>query len=58
MSGSVLEEKENVKIVHEFAKEDAALTTTSILKPSQKANVGQLTPNKAPKVRPCFFTTT
>ncbi|KAK3726937.1 hypothetical protein QZH41_014793 [Actinostola sp. cb2023] len=53
MSGSLLDEKENAKSANEFAKEDKAFTTSSILKPSQKENVlqlGQLTPQKAPKV--------
>lgn len=52
MSGSLLEDKENVAISHEFAKEDPAHITSSILKPSQKQNVGQLTPKKPPKVSP------
>lgn len=53
MSSSHLEEKENVNILNEFAKEGKTTSTNSILKPSQKENVlsvQQLTPQKPPKV--------
>jgi hypothetical protein len=53
MSSSLSEEKENVNITNEFAKEDKVSTASSVLKPSQKENVfssQQLTPKKPPKV--------
>ncbi|XP_031554284.1 transforming acidic coiled-coil-containing protein 3-like [Actinia tenebrosa] len=53
MSSSLLEEKENVNIPNEFAKEGKTTTKSSILKPSQRENVSsvqQLTPQKPPKV--------
>ena len=50
MSVSLLDEKENVNSANECVKQDTSFTTSSILKPSQKENVLQLTPKKAPKV--------
>ena len=53
MSSTILENKENVDVPNEFAKESKTTSTSSILKASQKENVlseKQLTPQKPPKV--------